>query len=661
MLDDFESLRQSELGYTRLRLLAVPICAVLFPSVIFYSSLVAYIFLLFFAVWYLAQLLLVMPKLIDFEKLRNLSRINFIVDFFFITEIIANSANDPLWDAYILYVLIILTAIVQFGNKGGVVSTITTTAITTVLCLIRIFFGNSQEDIFNLIYRDALIAFSGGFCTATLTKVWLIARQTARVTAINELNRNLIVASVSGEAELHRRISDSACSLLRADGFMLALFSSKSAVFYTNNATPSTPNYRHSEVNQLFPAGLVLNGEIIELPSDNPGWEGDGIVKSCLEQRVPIKHNVISKDDIDSALLSQLPWYDRYIVQPGSFLFAPLISEDKVLGVISVQRGHGQIYDAASLALFGQLATLVATALSNVRTSVRQHRRINELALLNQIGWDLTEINDLTEIVTKLKGRLLDFFEANSVHFILNTEAEEEAEAVLKIGDLDEITHSDLGNYETMLLNDLMSQKKSLLIFDLAKYKKQYQSEAGKIPALNGCYLAVPLLSNESLFGVIAVYHSQSYRYSLDDLQLLETIAHQTATVIENIRLQRQTLHNLEEVRELYYMLLSKEGELRREAEERARFEGAVMTARAISHEIGQPLTAILGLITMARSGLALDNSDLALLEQETLRSREIIAKLRSVVRFETKAYVDQTDMLDLDASSQSHHSNQFH
>lgn len=77
--------------------------------------------------------------------------------------------------------------------------------------------------------------------------------------------------------------------------------------------------------------------------------------------------------------------------------------------------------------------------------------------------------------------------------------------------------------------------------------------------------------------------------------------------------------------------------------------------AGALAHELNQPLTSVMGYVQLLRRLLPGENSDLheyaAVLEKEADRMAEIVRKIGHITRYETKSYVGQSRILDLDRS----------
>jgi PAS domain S-box-containing protein len=91
----------------------------------------------------------------------------------------------------------------------------------------------------------------------------------------------------------------------------------------------------------------------------------------------------------------------------------------------------------------------------------------------------------------------------------------------------------------------------------------------------------------------------------------------------------------------------------------RAREKQAVIAelAGAAAHELNQPLTSVLGYAEMIRRRAA-DNEQVIgatnIILQEAERMADIVRKIGKITRYETKSYVGEAKILDLDRSSQT-------
>ena len=78
--------------------------------------------------------------------------------------------------------------------------------------------------------------------------------------------------------------------------------------------------------------------------------------------------------------------------------------------------------------------------------------------------------------------------------------------------------------------------------------------------------------------------------------------------------------------------------------------------AGTTAHELNQPLTSIMGYAELMRKKLSPDDQHYRAVDtilREAERMAEIVRKIGKITRYETKAYVGSTQILDLDKSTE--------
>jgi signal transduction histidine kinase len=94
---------------------------------------------------------------------------------------------------------------------------------------------------------------------------------------------------------------------------------------------------------------------------------------------------------------------------------------------------------------------------------------------------------------------------------------------------------------------------------------------------------------------------------------------------------------------------------LEKERIEREKLSALMELAGATAHELSQPLTTILGCAeTIIRKTSQQDPlfKQLSLIAKETERLSSMIKKIRKVIRYETKPYLNDVKIIDLDKAS---------
>ena len=111
----------------------------------------------------------------------------------------------------------------------------------------------------------------------------------------------------------------------------------------------------------------------------------------------------------------------------------------------------------------------------------------------------------------------------------------------------------------------------------------------------------------------------------------------------------------LNDVQEAYNRLAAAQGELIEVEKRKSQMEAMMTTAAGICHEMSQPLTSALITLQLLRQT---DNpkitDDIYTIETSLLQARIILDKLRALTRYETKPYLGEELILDIDRSSET-------
>src|SRR5215471_20539375 len=128
---------------------------------------------------------------------------------------------------------------------------------------------------------------------------------------------------------------------------------------------------------------------------------GEGVTGRAVKERRAILVNDVSKETD----------YIQAVPHIRSELAVPLITKNRVIGVIDIeapQRGYFKEEHARLLTL---IASRIAVSIENARLYTRVLRQANTLALLNEISRELTSILDLDQLLKRIGDLLLELMD----------------------------------------------------------------------------------------------------------------------------------------------------------------------------------------------------------------------------------------------------------
>jgi phosphoserine phosphatase RsbU/P len=291
---------------------------------------------------------------------------------------------------------------------------------------------------------------------------------------------------------------------------------------------------------------------------------GQGVVGQVAQNRQPILLNDVRKAD-------------NYIdANPDvrSELAVPLITKNRVIGVIDIQAEQLNYFTPEHLHLLRLTASRIAGAIENARLYTRVSRQAQTLQLLNEISREITSILDpheLLERVGQLIRRIIDY-QMLSIWLVNDRDQVMENHLAIRFGerfDPQEKLPLDRG-----LVGAAVTEKRIVNIPDVRKEPRYHM-----VNPETRSEMAVPLVYKGRAIGVLDIEHTRAHYFNEDHERAMTTLANQIAIALENAQLyqrvaqQEQRLErDLAMAREVQLRLLPPKKPQHKRAELAARF-----------------------------------------------------------------------------------------
>jgi GAF domain-containing protein len=224
-----------------------------------------------------------------------------------------------------------------------------------------------------------------------------------------------------------------------------------------------------------------------------------------------------------------------------SELAVPLITKEKVIGVLHVQSDRLHAFNQHDATVVQSLANQAAVAIENARLYAQAQRRAEEQAVLNELGQALTAQLNVDQVLDEAyrgASRLLD---TTSFYIALYNSDKDTVTFAL------DVTEGNLRKpYSTRkaargLTEHIIRQRAPLLIQEgMPERLEELGIELIGPVALS--WLGVPLMIGDRVLGVIAIQdYSTPRAYDEHDRDLLTAIASQAAIALQNAHLFEET------------------------------------------------------------------------------------------------------------------------
>jgi len=234
---------------------------------------------------------------------------------------------------------------------------------------------------------------------------------------------------------------------------------------------------------------------------------------------------------------------------PASWLGAPLIVGERVLGAICIMLDRPNAYDAERQRLFETLADQIAFALHNASTFQAARDAAEQLAIVNRIGRLVGQEHDLEQLGLAVHRAIAPVFEPDSFFIALVDETDQTIEFPFMI-DEGVRTPSDPIPLGEGLTSTVLRTQRMLHVHNELEY-----GEAIGNPSLFGSmkapqsWLGIPLLVGGRVIGVVNVQSYRPHAFTEEQALLLSTIADQIATSFDKAQLYQAAQREIEERR----------------------------------------------------------------------------------------------------------------
>ena len=294
---------------------------------------------------------------------------------------------------------------------------------------------------------------------------------------------------------------------------------------------------------------------------------GEGVTGRAVKERRAILVNDVTRETE----------YIKAVSHVRSELAVPLITKNRVIGVIDIEAPQQGYFKEEHARLLTLIASRIAVSVENARLYSRVLRQANTLALLNEISRELTSILNLDQLLKRVGDLLLEIIDYQMFSILLLDEGKQKLvhRFSLRFKESVQIKHDiPVGRG---LVGAAAEQKKVILAADVSKDPRYI-----KVNPETRSELCLPLIYKDHVIGVLDLEHTRRGYFNEDHVRTMGTLAAQLAIAIENARLyERITLEeqrlerDLSMAREVQLHLLPHSLPVLQNAEVAARFNPA--------------------------------------------------------------------------------------
>lgn len=331
-----------------------------------------------------------------------------------------------------------------------------------------------------------------------------------------------------------------------------------------------------------------------------------------------------------------------------AWIGVPLRAKGRTLGLLGIDgHGPGQFTEADAEAALA-LADQAALALENAQLYTDLLRQLREMTTLMEVARVLSSTLALENLLEAIRQQIAQVMRCSSYFLALYEEGTDELDFKILVdaGQRYPSFRIPLGRGPASLV---IKERRPLLVRDLLQEAETLGLEVQTAGSgeVSRSWLGVPVETRGRLLGLMAVTAYEPNVYTEADAAFLEHIARQVALALENSRLYEEARLRSEELERASQQLLATRDRL----VQAERAAALAQLGAALQHEINNPLTVVLGRVSLLLKQGDLTpevQSALQAVLDHALRIRDIMWKLQSVEDRLT-TYIRDVEMIDLE------------
>ncbi len=252
---------------------------------------------------------------------------------------------------------------------------------------------------------------------------------------------------------------------------------------------------------------------------------GEGVTGIAAQSKQAVLINDVRED----------PRYIEAIANVCSELAIPLITKNRVIGVIDIEGREPGAFTEEHVRILTLVASRMAAGIENAQLYTRTTKQARILLLLNEIARELTSILNFDELlgrIAELVRRLIDY-QMFSILLLDSAGEMLQHRFSLRFNENIHLKHEiPLGRG---LVGYAAAQKEAVLVPDVGKDPRYVEAN----PETRS-ELAVPLIYKSKVVGVLDLEHTRRGFFTEEHKRTMTTLAAQIAIALENARLYEE-------------------------------------------------------------------------------------------------------------------------
>jgi signal transduction protein with GAF and PtsI domain len=263
---------------------------------------------------------------------------------------------------------------------------------------------------------------------------------------------------------------------------------------------------------------------------------GEGVTGWAAKEKKPVALSSKAYTDPRFKSFTNLA-EDRY----ESFLAVPILSKDEIIGVMNVHNKKEHVYPEEHINVLFTISKYLGSAIQNAIVYEEINQKAKQLDLLSEISRTIVSDYYLKEILQLIVTMTAQVMGSKICSIMLLDEKKQE----LLIAATQSLSQEYISKANLKVGQSISGraviEKRPITVLDVTKERQyMYPLIARKEGVVS--MLSVPMMIKERVIGVINSYTQKEYKFSIEEIGILQAIANQAAVAIENTRLDQEIL-----------------------------------------------------------------------------------------------------------------------
>lgn len=263
---------------------------------------------------------------------------------------------------------------------------------------------------------------------------------------------------------------------------------------------------------------------------------GEGVTGWAAKEKTPVALSSEAYKDPRFRSFTDLV-EDRY----EAFLAVPILSKDEIIAVMNVHHKKKHVYPDSQINLLFTVSKYLGSAIENAIIYEEIDKKAKQLDLLSEISRTIVSDYYLKEILQLIVTMTAQVMESKICSIMLLDEKKQEL-VIASSQSLSKeyLTKKNLKVGQS-ISGKVVKEKRPITVLDVTKESGYMYPNVAKKEGLVSM-LCVPMMIKDRVIGVINSYTQHQYKFSEEEIGILQAIANQAAVAIENTRLDQEIL-----------------------------------------------------------------------------------------------------------------------